>query len=89
MIGTSSSITNKRIVCSPPADIFVLGLHPETIPDDIVKDLAEKDTNQRSMSDPSLDSQILGISVNTDGSSYSGVAVLTNPKSSVKVKVKS
>ena len=26
---------------SPPADIFVWGLHPQTTPDDIVKDLAD------------------------------------------------
>ena len=26
---------------SPPADIFVWGMHPETTPDDIVKDLSE------------------------------------------------
>ena len=63
MIGTSSSITNKRIVCSPPADIFVWGVHKDTSVDDIVKDLADseikieaKDVQQKSKEDANLKS---------------------------------
>ena len=41
VVGTASSVANGRNIKSPPADIFVWGLHPETTPEDIVKDLAD------------------------------------------------
>lgn len=41
VVGTTSSIAKGRKMRSPPADIFVWGMHPDTLPDDIVKDLAE------------------------------------------------
>ena len=43
VIGTSKSNSNGRKLRSPPADIFVWGMHPETTPQDIVKDLADCD----------------------------------------------
>ena len=39
MVGTSDKVGRK--MKSPPADIFVWGVHPETSIDDIVNDLAE------------------------------------------------
>ena len=39
--GTLISNTSGRKLRSPPADIFVWGLHPETTVDDLIKDLGE------------------------------------------------
>ena len=39
--GTSDSVKAGRKMKSPPADIFVWGVHPETAYEDIVNDLAE------------------------------------------------
>ena len=39
IIGTSDSTTNGRKMRTPPADIFVWGVHPSTSIDDIVNDL--------------------------------------------------
>ena len=41
--GTSNSAVTGRKMRSPPADIFVWGVHPDTEIDDIIKDLAESD----------------------------------------------
>ena len=41
VVGTLVSNTNGRKMRSPPADIFVWGIHPDTTPDEIVKDLAD------------------------------------------------
>ena len=43
VIGTASSANTGRKMRSPPADIFVWGIHPETSKEDIVKDLAQCD----------------------------------------------
>ena len=40
VVGTSNSIITGRKMRSPPADIFVWGVHPDTTLDDIVNDLA-------------------------------------------------
>ena len=40
VVGTSDSIASGRKMKSPPADIFVWGVHRETTPEDIVNDLA-------------------------------------------------
>ena len=45
VVGTCGSSTNGRLMKSPPADIFVWGLHPETLPEDIVKDLGDSGIN--------------------------------------------
>ena len=41
VVGTSVANTSGRKLRSPPADIFVWGLHQETTVDDLVKDLSE------------------------------------------------
>ena len=41
VVGTSNPIVTGRKMRSPPADIFVWGVHPETSIEDIVNDLAE------------------------------------------------
>ena len=41
VVGTAMTRVSGRKMRSPPADIFVWGLHPDTTQDDIVKDLAE------------------------------------------------
>ena len=41
VVGTSNQ--SGRKMRSPPADIFVYGVHPDTTPDDIVQDLAFSD----------------------------------------------
>ena len=41
VVGTSDSIKTGRKMRSPPADIFVWGVHPDTTKEDIVNDLAE------------------------------------------------
>ena len=43
VIGTSDSARTGRKMRSPPADIFVWGVHPETTVEDIVNDLASSD----------------------------------------------
>ena len=43
VIGTSDSKLNGRKMKSPPADIFVWGVHPETTVEDIINDLAASD----------------------------------------------
>ena len=43
VVGTSNSTISGRKMRSPPADIFVWGVHPETTLEDIVNDLAESD----------------------------------------------
>ena len=43
VVGTSNSSTSGRKMKSPPADIFVWGVHPDTTLEDIVNDLAESD----------------------------------------------
>ena len=43
VVGTSSSAQSGRKMRSPPADIFVYGVHPETSIEDIVADLAVSD----------------------------------------------
>ena len=61
--GTSNSLLTGRKMKSPPADIFVWGVHKDTSVDDIVKDLAEseivieaKDVQQKSKEDANLKS---------------------------------
>ena len=41
VVGTSNQVGRK--MRSPPADIFVYGVHPDTSPEDIVQDLAFSD----------------------------------------------
>ena len=41
VVGTSNQLGRK--MRSPPADIFVYGVHPDTLPEDIVQDLACSD----------------------------------------------
>ena len=41
VVGTSNQVGRK--MRSPPADIFVYGVHPDTTPEDIVQDLACSD----------------------------------------------
>ena len=41
VVGTTSSAQSGRKMRSPPADIFVYGVHPATTKEDIVQDLAE------------------------------------------------
>ena len=43
VVGTCSSNQAGRKMRSPPADIFVYGVHPDTSPEDIVQDLAFSD----------------------------------------------
>ena len=43
VIGTSNSAVTGRKMKSPPADIFVWGIHPETTIEDIINDLAASD----------------------------------------------
>ena len=43
VIGTSDSKLTGRKMRSPPADIFVWGIHPDTSIEDIVNDLADSD----------------------------------------------
>ena len=43
VVGTSNSVLSGRKIRSPPADIFVWGVHPETTLEDIENDLAESD----------------------------------------------
>ena len=43
VVGTSNSVTSGRKMRSPPADIFVWGVHPQTTLEDIVNDLADSD----------------------------------------------
>ena len=43
VVGTASSSTSGRKMRSPPADIFIWGVHPDTTKEDIVNDLAESD----------------------------------------------
>ena len=43
VVGTSNPATSGRKMRSPPAAIFVWGVHPETTIDDIINDLAESD----------------------------------------------
>ena len=41
VVGNSDCIKTGRKMSSPPADIFVWGVHPDTTKEDIVNDLAE------------------------------------------------
>ena len=44
VVGTFSTVTNaSRKMKSPPADIFVYGVHPDTTEEDIVNDLKENE----------------------------------------------
>ena len=43
VVGTSNSSVSGRKMRSPPADIFVWGVHPDTTLEDIVNDLADSD----------------------------------------------
>ena len=43
VVGTANPATSRRKMRSPPAAIFVWGVHPETTIEDIVNDLAESD----------------------------------------------
>jgi len=68
VIGTSNSLITGRKMKSPPADIFVWGVHKDTRVDDIVKDLAEceikieaKDVQQTSKEDANLKSYKISI----------------------------
>ena len=45
VVGTSNSVTAGRKMKSPPADIFVWGVHCDTTEADIVSDLASSDIN--------------------------------------------
>ena len=47
VVGTSDSLITGRKMKSPPADIFVWGVHPETTIEDIINDLAASDLNIR------------------------------------------
>ena len=66
--GTSNSLISGRKMRSPPADIFVWGVHPDTTLEDIVNDLAEsdikietKDIKKMSKDDASLNSYKIGV----------------------------
>ena len=41
VVGTVRSAANGRKMRLPPTDIFVWGMHPDTVPDDIVINLTE------------------------------------------------
>ena len=45
IIGTSNSSVTGRKMRTPPADIFVWGVHPDTTKNDIIKDLEESGIN--------------------------------------------
>ena len=71
VVGTSDSIKTGRKMRSPPADIFIWGVHPDTTIEDIVNDLAssditikESDVMKKSNKDAYLCSYKIGVPAN-------------------------